>query len=72
MVPRVLPFCVQLNVAPTFCPTTWPVPKPDVVQPAAASAINEAPANLIEKALIVLLLYYCADKTVEWLIRSNG
>jgi hypothetical protein len=28
-----------------------------VVQPAAASAINEAPASLIEKAFIVLLLY---------------
>jgi len=54
MVPRVPPFCVQLNVAPTFWPTTWPVPMPEVVQPAAASAINEAPASLIEKAFIVI------------------
>jgi hypothetical protein len=35
------------------------VPKPVVVHPAAASAINEAPASLIEKAFIVLLLYSC-------------
>jgi hypothetical protein len=45
-----------LNVAPTFPVADWPVPKPVVVQPAAANAINEAPASRIEKAVIVLLL----------------
>jgi hypothetical protein len=30
---------------------------PLVVHPTAARAINEAPANLIEKAFIALLLY---------------
>jgi hypothetical protein len=44
-------------LAVTFWPTAWPVPMPLVVQPAAAIAINEAPAILIEKAFIVLLLY---------------
>jgi hypothetical protein len=57
MFPRVPPFSVHVNVAPTFWPTTWPVPTPVVVHAAAATAINEAPASLIEKAFIVLLLY---------------
>jgi hypothetical protein len=42
-----------VNVAPTFWPTTCPVPTPVVVHAAAATAINEAPASLIEKAFIV-------------------
>src|SRR5690348_1454750 len=58
MVPWV-PDSVQLKFTPTLWPTTWPVPKPVVVQAAAASAINEAPASLIEKAFILLLLYSC-------------
>jgi hypothetical protein len=72
MVPRVEPLAVQLKVAPTFCPTTWPVPTPDVVQAAAASAINEAPASLIEKAFIVILLYSDAVETVNSPICSQG
>ena len=74
IVPRVLLVAgVQVKVAPMFCPTTWPVPTPNVVQPAAASAINEAPASLIENVFIVLLLDSLpVMETANSAIRSHG
>jgi hypothetical protein len=53
-------------------PTAWPVPIPLVVQPAAASASNEAPASLIEKAFIVSYSFTLNTITANRRIGSNG